>query len=211
MTALWYIKSKKVIPCICEINEKIISKASAKTKELMIMTKDPDVLSNTIKVLDEMDRLETFEQQVSFFQQHSQDKSQQALPINVLPMLNKNHIVADKDRNSMIEIGSFRTNDNLICAVISSAKGQRELDKLWMLLCDIKKHPTVPFEHQSLNQLSNDIKIGIRFLCTDKSFLPVMSGTEYEISFDDFSKLIKAGSNCGESRMQWIKPERFEY
>lgn len=38
-----------------------------------------------------------------------------------------------------------------------------------------------------------------------------MSGTEYEISFDDFSQLIKAGSNYGESRMQWIKPECLEY
>lgn len=34
------------------------------------MVKDTDVFSNTMKVLDEMERLETFEQQVSFFQQH---------------------------------------------------------------------------------------------------------------------------------------------
>lgn len=62
------------------------------------MAKDPDVLSNTMRVLDEMERLETFEQQVSFFQQHSQDKRQLALPISVLPMLDENHIVADKGR-----------------------------------------------------------------------------------------------------------------
>lgn len=177
----------------------------------MAMTKDPDVLSNTMKVLDEMNRLETFEQQVSFFRQHSQDKRQLALPINVLPMLNENHIVVYKSRNSMIEIGNFRTNDNLICAVIASAKYQRDLDELRMLLNDIKKHPTVPFEHQSLNRLSNDVTIGIRFLCVGESLLPVMSGTEYEISFDDFSQLIKAGSNYGESGMQWIKPECLEY
>ena len=175
------------------------------------MIKEPDVLSNTMKVLDEMERLETFEQQVSFFQQHSQDKRQLALPINVLPMLNENHIVADKGRNSMIEIGNFRTNDNLICAVIARAKAQHELDELRMLLSDIKKRSTVPFEHQSLNRLSNDVKFGIRFLCAGKSFLPVMSGTEYEISFDDFSQLIKAGSNYAESGMRWIKPECFEY
>ena len=163
------------------------------------MAKGTDVFSNTMKVLDEMERLETFEQQVNFFQQHSQDKRQLALPISVLPMLDENHIVADKGRNSMIEIGNFRTNDNLICAVIASAKDQQDLDELRVLLNDIKKHPAVPFEHQSLNRLSNDVKIGIRFLCVDKSFLPVMSGTEYEISFDDFSLLIKAGSNYGES------------
>lgn len=175
------------------------------------MVKDTDVFSNTMRVLDEMERLETFEQQVSFFQQHSQDKRQQALPINVLPMLNENHIVVYKGRNSMIEIGNFRTNDNLICAVIASAKDQHELNELRVLLNDIKKHPTVPFEHQSLNRLSNDVKLGIRFLCAGKSFLPVMSGTEYEISFDDFSQLIKAGSNYDESGMQWIKPECIEY
>lgn len=175
------------------------------------MVKDTDVFSNTMRVLDEMERLETFEQQVSFFQQHSQDKRQLALPISVLPMLDENHIVAYKGRNSMIEIGNFRTNDNLICAVIASAKDQHDLDELRMLLSDIKTHPTVPFEHQSLNRLLNDVKLGIRFLCAGKSFLPVMSGTEYEISFDDFSQLIKAGSNYGESGMQWIKPECIEY
>lgn len=177
----------------------------------MTMVKDADVFSNTMRVLDEMEGLETFEQQVSFFQQHSQDERQLTLPINVLPMLNENHIVADTGRNSMIEIGNFRTNDNLICAVIASAKNQQDLDELRMLLSDIKKHPTVPFEHQSLNRLSNDVKLGIRFLCAGKSFLPVMSGTEYEISFDDFSQLIKAGSNYDESGMQWIKPECLEY
>lgn len=177
----------------------------------MTMAKGTDVFSNTMKVLDEMERLETFEQQVNFFQQHSQDKRQLALPISVLPMLDENHIVADKGRNSMTEIGNFRTNDNLICAVIASAKDQQDLDELRVLLNDIKKHPAVPFEHQSLNRLSNDVKIGIWFLCVDKSFLPVMSGTEYEISFDDFSLLIKAGSNYGESGMQWIKPECLEY
>lgn len=31
------------------------------------MVKDTDVFSNTMRVLDEMERLETFEQQVSFF------------------------------------------------------------------------------------------------------------------------------------------------
>lgn len=175
------------------------------------MAKGTDVFSNTMKVLDEMERLETFEQQVNFFQQHSQDKRQLALPISVLPMLDENHIVADKGRNSMTEIGNFRTNDNLICVVIASAKDQQDLDELRVLLNDIKKHPAVPFEHQSLNRLSNDVKIGIWFLCVDKSFLPVMSGTEYEISFDDFSLLIKAGSNYGESGMQWIKPECLEY
>ena len=111
----------------------------------------------------------------------------------------------------MIEIGNFRTNDNLICAVIASAKDQHELNELRVLLNDIKKHPTVPFEHQSLSRLSNDVKLGIRFLCAGKSFLPVMSGIEYEISFDDFSLLIKAGSNYDESGMQWIKPECIEY
>ena len=177
----------------------------------MTMIKDPNVFSNTMRVLDEMERLETFEQQVSFFQQHSQDKRQLALPINVLPMLNENHTVADKGRNSMIEIGNFRTNDNLICAVMASAEDQHDLDELRMLLNDIKKHSTVPFEHQSLNRLSNDVKIGIRFLCAGKSFLSVMSGTEYEIFFDDFSQLIKTGSNYGKSGMQWIKPECIEY
>lgn len=211
MTALCYIESKMVIPYTWEISGKIINKASAKAKELITMAKDSDVFSNTLRILDEMERLETFEQQVSFFQQHSQDKRQLALPISVLPMLNKDHIVADKNRNSMIEIGNFRTKDNLICTVIANAKAQRELDELRMLLSDIKKHPAVPFEHQSLNRLSNDIKIGIRFLCVGKSCLPIMSGTEYEISFDDFSQLIKVGSNYGESGMQWIKPERFEY
>ena len=147
----------------------------------------------------------------AFFQQHSQDKRQQALPINVLPMLNENHIVVYKGRNSMIEIGNFRTNDNLICAVIASAKDQHELNELRVLLNDIKKHPTVPFEHQSLSRLSNDVKFGIRFLCAGKSILPVMSGTEYEISFDDFSQLLKAGSNYAASGMQWIKPECLEY
>ena len=176
------------------------------------MTKQLDeALSKTMKALDEFYELSTLDQQVEFLKRHNRSERQPLLLFDVLSMIDENNVVKMEDGKLVIEVGEFRTSDGLSYIVFANSDSQDAIDKMITFLNYAKDYRVGYPSRQDIDELLENIQLGIRFLYVHETALSITSGTEYAITFDDLNCLIGADSDCSEDGLQWIQPEQFEY
>lgn len=167
-----------------------------------------EVLERTFKKLDEFCQIHDLDQQIEFMKtyNHADDKS--LLLFDVLSMIDPQNKLTDLEHYKELEVGEFRTSDDLSYIVFANYQHERDANDMLSFLDYAKDYKIAYPSRYVFKRLVKNIKLGIRFFYVHETNLSIAGGDEYQITFDDLANLIGADSDCDRNGICWIQPER---
>lgn len=165
-------------------------------------------LDRTFKKLDEFCQIHDLGQQIEFMKTYNHAENKSLLLFDVLSMINSQKKLTDLEHYKELEVGEFRTSDGLSYIVFANYQHERDANDMLSFLDYAKDYKIVYPSRYVFKRLVKNIKLRIRFFYVHETNLSIVSGDEYQITFDDLADLISADSDCDRNGICWIQPER---